>query len=69
MDGTSKLCEGCLRTLDEIASWGGMSEQEKRAVCDQIVRRKKALELGASDAISEVGIGTTNCTPSGTREH
>jgi uncharacterized protein len=42
MDGASKLCEGCLRTIDEIASWGGMSEQEKLMVCDAIEHRKVA---------------------------
>ncbi len=26
------LCTGCLRTRDEIAAWGTMSEDERRAV-------------------------------------
>jgi predicted Fe-S protein YdhL (DUF1289 family) len=26
MDAPSGWCEGCLRTLDEIAAWGRMSE-------------------------------------------
>jgi hypothetical protein len=25
-------CEGCLRTLDEIAAWSRMDDDEKRAV-------------------------------------
>ena len=25
-------CEGCLRTIDEIAAWGRMDEQARRAV-------------------------------------
>lgn len=32
IDPASDLCRGCLRTLEEIASWGGMSDDEKRAV-------------------------------------
>jgi predicted Fe-S protein YdhL (DUF1289 family) len=48
MDGASKLCEGCLRTLDEIATWGGMDDREKLLIWDEIARRKKALELRAS---------------------
>jgi len=32
MDPTSGLCSGCGRTLDEIAYWGSMSEDERQAV-------------------------------------
>jgi uncharacterized protein len=49
MNAESRLCEGCLRTLDEIASWGGMSDQEKRLVCDQIERRKGSKVMPGSD--------------------
>ena len=34
------LCEGCLRTLDEIASWSAMSAQEKRAVLARLPARR-----------------------------
>jgi uncharacterized protein len=33
------LCEGCLRSLDEIAAWGRMEEGERRLVWAQIARR------------------------------
>jgi predicted Fe-S protein YdhL (DUF1289 family) len=32
MNPDTALCEGCYRTLDEIAAWSGMSPEEKRAV-------------------------------------
>ena len=32
IDPASGLCAGCLRTLDEIARWGAMDDDEKRAV-------------------------------------
>lgn len=32
MDKTSGLCQGCLRTLDEIAAWGSADEATKRQV-------------------------------------
>jgi predicted Fe-S protein YdhL (DUF1289 family) len=32
IDPVSKLCRGCLRTIDEITDWGGKSPVEKRAV-------------------------------------
>lgn len=51
MDATSRLCEGCLRTLDEIAAWGGMNEREKLSVMELVARRKSVLEpQGTRDA-------------------
>ena len=32
IDPASALCRGCLRSLDEIAAWSGMSEAERRRV-------------------------------------
>jgi predicted Fe-S protein YdhL (DUF1289 family) len=42
IDPESRLCEGCSRTLDEIAGWGTMSEDSKRAVWGDIARRRAA---------------------------
>lgn len=42
MDPRSGLCEGCQRTLDEIAGWGGLDDEGKRAVWARIVRRRVA---------------------------
>jgi predicted Fe-S protein YdhL (DUF1289 family) len=36
------VCEGCFRTLDEIASWSRLSEGEKRAVHAQLPGRRSA---------------------------
>jgi predicted Fe-S protein YdhL (DUF1289 family) len=32
VDPVTGLCEGCGRTLEEIARWGVMSEAERRAI-------------------------------------
>ena len=32
MSPVTGLCEGCLRTIDEIAAWSRMDDHEKRAV-------------------------------------
>jgi hypothetical protein len=40
MNPDTRLCEGCLRTLDEIAAWSGLSNEEKRAVLEQIPERR-----------------------------
>jgi predicted Fe-S protein YdhL (DUF1289 family) len=40
MNPDTGLCEGCLRTLDEIAGWSAMSGAEKRAVLAQLPARR-----------------------------
>jgi predicted Fe-S protein YdhL (DUF1289 family) len=32
MDEASALCEGCLRTIDEIAQWGNADDAYKRSI-------------------------------------
>ncbi len=36
-------CEGCARTLDEIAAWGGMDEAARRRVWELLPQRQTAL--------------------------
>ena len=40
MDAPSGWCEGCLRTLDEIAAWGRMSEEAKRQLWAELRQRR-----------------------------
>ena len=39
MDAATGICEGCYRTLDEIARWGSASEEEKLAIWAELLRR------------------------------
>jgi len=39
MNAQTQLCEGCLRTLDEIAAWGRMDDATKREVWQAIGER------------------------------
>lgn len=41
MDPASGLCRGCLRTLDEIASWLDFSVTEKRQVLERLDERRR----------------------------
>ncbi len=43
MDPASRLCEGCLRTLDEIAEWAAASEEQQRHILAAIAQRRAAL--------------------------
>jgi len=40
MNPDTALCEGCLRTLDEIAAWSSLTSKEKRAVLDRLPARR-----------------------------
>jgi predicted Fe-S protein YdhL (DUF1289 family) len=42
MDAASGCCEGCLRTLAEIAAWGSLSDEDKRAVWLALPARREA---------------------------
>jgi predicted Fe-S protein YdhL (DUF1289 family) len=47
MDAATGLCTGCLRTLDEIASWSVLGDDEKRAVLSALpARRSRAKACG-----------------------
>jgi len=52
MNDATGLCEGCLRTLDEIAAWGGLDDAGKRAVWKRLPPRRQAL-ADARDAPEE----------------
>jgi predicted Fe-S protein YdhL (DUF1289 family) len=42
MNPHTQLCEGCLRTLDEIAAWSALSDGEKSMVLAQLPSRRTA---------------------------
>ena len=43
MDEASGLCTGCLRTLDEIALWSVLDDDDKRAVIGALAQRRPLL--------------------------
>lgn len=42
MDAEQRYCLGCTRTLDEIAGWGSMTDEQRRAVLAQLGERRAA---------------------------
>lgn len=42
LDAVTHLCEGCLRTLDEIALWSQLPDDDKRSVWRQLVQRAQS---------------------------
>lgn len=41
MNATTGWCEGCLRTIDEIAAWSTMSDEDKLAVWARLDERRE----------------------------
>jgi predicted Fe-S protein YdhL (DUF1289 family) len=41
IDPVSKLCRGCLRTIDEITDWSSKSPAEKCAVLAALEERRE----------------------------
>lgn len=39
MDAASGYCEGCLRTIEEIAGWSSASDEDKRRIWAQLPQR------------------------------
>jgi predicted Fe-S protein YdhL (DUF1289 family) len=41
IDARTGWCEGCARTLDEIAAWSGLSDAEKHVVWTLLHQRRE----------------------------
>lgn len=46
MDPASGMCEGCFRTLEEIAAWSAATNAQKRLILAAIARRRARLDAG-----------------------
>ena len=44
MDEATGLCAGCLRTIDEIAAWSVLDDEQRRQVWEAIAARRAAQE-------------------------
>jgi predicted Fe-S protein YdhL (DUF1289 family) len=47
MDEDSGLCQGCYRTLQEIAAWAMASDDEKRLILAAVAQRRARLDPDA----------------------
>lgn len=63
MDAASGLCEGCLRSLDEIAAWSRMSGAGKRAVWAALEVRRAARARAAAPAAPAPPAPSSGTTP------
>ena len=44
MDPATRMCRGCLRTIDEIRAWYEASAAEKRAILARLETRRHAAD-------------------------
>jgi predicted Fe-S protein YdhL (DUF1289 family) len=56
MDAVSGLCEGCCRTIDEIAAWSQLDADARREVWRRIGERALDQDRGAARAPSASGL-------------
>jgi predicted Fe-S protein YdhL (DUF1289 family) len=55
MDPAREWCEGCFRSLDEIAAWGRMRDEAKRVVWRSIGERIARAALAPTLSAQETG--------------
>jgi predicted Fe-S protein YdhL (DUF1289 family) len=48
MDPATGWCQGCRRTIGEIAAWGSMDDEARRAVWAQLPGRRASMAGAAS---------------------
>nr|WP_244163943.1 DUF1289 domain-containing protein [Caballeronia sordidicola] len=46
MNPRTELCDGCFRTIDEIAGWSSFDDTQKRAVLNLASRRPRVVRIG-----------------------
>ena len=44
MDPATRMCRGCLRTIDEIRAWYEASAAEKRAILARLDARRRTMD-------------------------
>jgi predicted Fe-S protein YdhL (DUF1289 family) len=45
MDPQRHVCMGCARTLDEIARWGVLGDEQRAAIMGELPMRRERLQL------------------------
>ena len=50
MSAATGWCEGCLRTIEEIAAWSRMADEDKRRVWALLPARRERAEAVAASA-------------------
>lgn len=52
IDDVTRLCRGCLRSLDEIANWGRYPAAERARIMRELAARRVTPHAGNPDALA-----------------
>ncbi len=52
IDDVTRLCRGCLRSLDEIANWARYSAAERARIMRELAARRVTPQPGSPDALA-----------------
>jgi predicted Fe-S protein YdhL (DUF1289 family) len=63
MDAATGWCEGCLRTIDEIASWSALDDEARREIWVDLARRR--VEWRQQHAAPAVEAAAASTPPTG----
>lgn len=61
IDPASSLCQGCGRTLDEIACWGSMTEAEKTRYGSGLSKQATSMHYAEKSASPLLYAGHSEC--------
>ncbi|MFN4058935.1 MAG: DUF1289 domain-containing protein [Roseinatronobacter sp.] len=53
IDPSSRLCKGCLRTIDEITTWSRLSDAQRRSLMAELPSRAPRISPQMSPQISQ----------------
>ena len=56
MSADTGLCEGCFRTLDEIARWSRQDDAEKRRILRAVAARRETLGADPQLPVAPEGV-------------
>ena len=49
LNPVTSICEGCGRTLDEIAQWSCLGEAERQRIMSELERRRRGASLAEAE--------------------
>jgi predicted Fe-S protein YdhL (DUF1289 family) len=63
LDAGTGWCDGCLRTIDEIAAWGALDDRARREVWKRLAARRASRYAAAARVTDDVSGNTRAGNP------
>lgn len=62
IDPATGYCEGCFRTIDEIAGWGGADDRARSTILARVAERREGTKTSLSGALGDPDGKSINLT-------